>query len=94
MDTLSPTDHPTPIEISPLFVTITVWLALSGMCRRTVFDHIARGNIVAHKVGRRTLINVAASRAWIASQPPPQIRLSPLPAKPRGRARRSCAVAA
>jgi len=98
MDALSPTDHPTPIEISPLFATIPVWSALSGMCRRTIFDHIAKGNIVAHKVGGRTLINVAASAAWIRSQPAPKVRLSPNPGKPRGRssgaARRPCAVAA
>jgi len=98
MDALSPTDNSTPIEISPLFVTIQVWSALAGMRRRTIFDHIAKGNIVAHKVGGRTLINVAASAAWIRSQPAPQVRLSPRPGKPRGsssgEARRPCAVAA
>ena len=95
MDAFTPIDPPTPIETMPLFVTILVWSALSGMRARTIVDHIAKGNIVAHKVGGRTLIDVAASAAWIRSQPAPKVRLSPRPGKPRGRssgeARRPCA---
>jgi hypothetical protein len=94
MDALAPTDRPTPIETSPLFVTMRTWCALSGMSQRTVFDHIAKGNVVAHKVGGRILINVDASRAWITSQPPPKVRLFPRAAKPRGRAGQPRAMAA
>ncbi len=73
MDALSPID--VKAAEFPPFVTIERWTALSTMSRRATFVHIAKGHIVAHKVGRRTLVDVAASIAWIRSRPAPKIRL-------------------
>lgn len=83
MDALSPIDVKAA-EFPPPFVTIERWTALSTMSRRATFVHIAKGDIVAHKVGRRTLVDVAASMAWIRSRPAPKIRL---PARRPGKAR-------
>jgi hypothetical protein len=60
--------------LTPKFGTIDTWLSLSGMGRRTTYDELGRGNLKAVKVGTRTLINIEAGLAWIASQPPAQIR--------------------
>lgn len=83
MDTLSSIDVKAA-EPSPPFVTIERWTALTTMSRRATFVHIAKGDIVAHKVGRRTLVDVAASMAWIRSRPAPKIRF---PARRPGNAR-------
>jgi hypothetical protein len=44
------------------------------MGRRTTYDELGRGNLRAVKVGTRTLINIEAGLAWIASRPAAQIR--------------------
>jgi hypothetical protein len=81
MDAQSPIDVSSP-GLSPRFATIKAWTVLSGMSRRNVFDHIAKGNLVAHKLGKRTLVDVEAGLAWIKSQPAPKIRLTaPRPKK-------------
>jgi hypothetical protein len=84
MDALSPTDVKAA-EFLPPFVTIERWTALSTMSRRATFVHIAKGHIVAHKVGRRTLVDVAASMAWIRSRPASKIRLTASHPKKGGR---------
>ncbi len=60
--------------LTPKFGTIDTWIALSGMGRRTTYDELGRGNLRAVKVGTRTLINIEAGLAWIASRPAAQIR--------------------
>jgi len=65
---------PAANPVTPKFCTIDVWLALTGMGRRTVYDELGRGNLKAVKVGTRTLINAEAGLAWLHSQPPAKIR--------------------
>jgi len=60
--------------LTPKYGTSNTWVTLSGMGRRTTYDELGRGNLKAVKVGARTLINIEAGLAWIASQPPAQIR--------------------
>jgi hypothetical protein len=67
-----------PLELMPRFVTIEGWIVLSSMSRPTAYDHVAKGHLVAHKVGGTTLIDVAASIDWIKSQPAPKLKLRPV----------------
>ncbi len=58
----------------PKYATIEGWGRISSMGRRTIYDEIGRGNLVAIKVRGRTLIDVDASLAWMRSCPQPKIR--------------------
>jgi hypothetical protein len=74
MMTTSQATLPTAPPLTPKFGTIDTWIALSGMGRRTTYDELGRGNLRAVKVGTRTLVNIEAGLAWIASQPAAKIR--------------------
>ncbi len=67
--------------LSPKFATVDGWQQISGMPRRTTYEHLGRGNLRAVKVGARTLIDVPSSLAWLSSLPQAQV------APPRGRGR-------
>lgn len=60
----------------PLFVSIDEWVRMTSMCRRSVYDRLASGELKARKVGTRVLIDVQAGLDWIRSHPAPQIRPS------------------
>jgi hypothetical protein len=49
-------------------------MELSGMKRTSCYNAIARGDLKAIKLGKRTLIDVEAGLAWLRSLPAPQIR--------------------
>ena len=45
----------------------------NGVSRQTIYDKFAAGDIDARKMGARTLVNVASSRAYFGSLPKAQI---------------------
>jgi hypothetical protein len=57
------------VPVSPKFASVDTWLVISGMCRRSAYQHLANGNLTAIKFGRRTLIDVESSLAWMRSHP-------------------------
>ncbi len=65
--------------LTPKYGGIDTWCALTGMSVRGTYDHLAAGNLVAVKVGTRTLINIEKGLAWLEAQPPARIK----PQKPR-----------
>jgi hypothetical protein len=73
--TAIPAPVPSPGEAStPKYCTIEKWCDLSGMGRRSVYDALGRTDLVAIKVGSRTLIDVEAGLSWLRSRPPAVIR--------------------
>lgn len=71
-----------PDEIIPHYVTISDWVARSGISRSRSYELIAEGKLRARKVGRRTLIDLKAGLAWLDEQPAPKISM-PLAKRPR-----------
>lgn len=62
-------------EFTPNFVSIAEWCFRSGISRSRTYELLATGDIKAHKVGRRTLIDLKAGLAWLDAQPAPKIAL-------------------
>lgn len=60
-------------EITPNFVTISEWIARSGISRSRTYELLGSGDLRARKVGRRTLIDLRAGLAWLDAQPAPRI---------------------
>jgi hypothetical protein len=58
------------MSITPKFATITDWCDLSGMGRSVVYEELAKGNLRAVKVGKRTLIDVEHGLTWLRGLPP------------------------
>jgi len=58
----------------PAFATVREWCELSRMSRRSVYRAMARGDIVARKSGRSTVIEVAPSMAWFMALPKAQVK--------------------
>jgi hypothetical protein len=61
------------VSITPRYAPITDWCALSGMGRSSVYEALGRGDLKAIKLGVRTLIDVEAGLAWLASMPAAEI---------------------
>ncbi len=53
----------------PAFCTLAEWYELSGMRQTMTFAKIKTGDIKVRKLGRRTLVDVAASMAWLRALP-------------------------
>jgi hypothetical protein len=70
--------------LSPKFATVDGWQQISGMPRRTTYEHLGRGNLRAIKVGARTLIDVASGLAWLSSLPQAQVAFPRIPGRPIG----------
>jgi hypothetical protein len=68
---LRPTgEEPGPIALDhPAFAPIPTWLRISGLTRTATYNALSRGDLVAIKVGRRTLIDVQAGISWLRSLP-------------------------
>lgn len=58
----------------PITVTIPDAVAASGMSRSALYEALKRGDLIARKAGRRTLISIADLEAYIASLPKFQAR--------------------
>jgi excisionase family DNA binding protein len=54
---------------TPIAVTIAAAVELSGMSRTSIYEALNRGDLKAHKAGRRTLISYASLEAHFGSLP-------------------------
>ena len=52
-----------------LAYSIAVALQITGLGRTSLYKEISSGRLVAHKVGRRTLISADDLERWLKSQP-------------------------
>ena len=53
----------------PSFMTVNEFSAWARMGRTKTYELLGRGEIVAVKMGRRTLIRADSAEAWLSSQP-------------------------
>jgi len=56
------------------YASIAQWCEMTGMCRATTYNELARGNLRAVKHGKRTHIDVEHGLAWMANLPPATFR--------------------
>lgn len=56
------------------FSNLNEFAERNGVCTKTVRNFIARGNLAAFKVGRRTMISTEAEAKWLASLKPARIK--------------------
>ena len=54
---------------APIAVTIPNAVKASGMSRSALYEALKRGDLIARKAGRRTLISFADLEAYLASLP-------------------------
>jgi excisionase family DNA binding protein len=54
--------------IEPLAIPIAEAARLGGVGRSTIYNEIGNGSLVAHKVGRRTIVKMEDFRTWIAGR--------------------------
>ncbi|MBU6395763.1 MAG: helix-turn-helix domain-containing protein [Sphingomonadales bacterium] len=54
---------------NPLTVTIPEAVRLSGLSRSAIYEALKRGELIARKAARRTLISYADLEAYLASLP-------------------------
>jgi hypothetical protein len=54
----------------PLYASVERACEILGVTRTWMFDTIKAGQIVTHKAGRRTLIDMASAKACIDALPP------------------------
>lgn len=54
---------------TPLTITIPEAVKLTGMSRTAIYEALKRGDLVARKAGRRTLILFADLEGYLASLP-------------------------
>ena len=54
---------------NPLAITIPEAVKRSGMSRTAIYEALKRGDLVARKAGRRTLITFTDLEAYLASLP-------------------------
>ena len=57
------------------FASIADWCQISGMGRTSTYHAINRGDLLARKLGGKTLIDVPRGLAWLNSLPLANIRL-------------------
>jgi hypothetical protein len=65
--------EPKAVPITPRYARITDWCILSGMSRSCAYEALGRGDLRAIKLGSRTLIDVEAGLAWLATMPAAEI---------------------
>jgi excisionase family DNA binding protein len=53
----------------PIAVTIPDAVRLSGCSRSSLYEALKRGDLIARKAGRRTLISLTDLKAYLASLP-------------------------
>ena len=58
-----------PHPVQPSFVSIKEWCRISGMGMTSAYAALARGELAAIKLGRRTVIDLEAGLAWLRSRP-------------------------
>lgn len=55
--------------MQPAFATVRDWARLSGVSRTRTFALLNSGDLKAHRVGNRVLIDVEAGLEWLRSRP-------------------------
>ncbi len=61
--------HERSNQNSKRFVSTREWCRLSGMGMTSTYASLGRGDLIAIKLGRRTLVDAEAGLAWLESQP-------------------------
>jgi hypothetical protein len=54
---------------TPSYVSIREWCRLSGMGLTSAYLALGRGDLLAIKLGRRTVVDVEAGLRWLRAQP-------------------------
>jgi hypothetical protein len=72
----------TPTAPVPRYASVPRWCALSGVARTRTYELIGEGLLKAIKVGSRTLIDVEAGLAWMATLPTVRIASAHKPNSP------------
>lgn len=54
---------------APIALTIPDAVKASGMSRTTIYEALKRGDLIARKAGRRTLIPFASLESYLANLP-------------------------
>lgn len=62
------------MDHTALTYTVSSAIAATGLPRTTLYDLMAQRKIQSRKLGRRTLIDAASLRDYLASLPPADIR--------------------
>lgn len=57
------------------FASIDEWGRISGMGRTSIYEAISRGDLIARKMGSKTLIDVRHGVTWLNSLPMAAIRI-------------------
>ncbi|MDE2006577.1 MAG: hypothetical protein KGI51_08430 [Rhodospirillales bacterium] len=65
---------------SPLAFTIHDTTRVSGVSRTGIYEAVGRGDLVAVKAGRRTLILAVSLQSFLANLPPAKIGIKRRPA--------------
>jgi hypothetical protein len=63
--------------MTPIYADLKTWSKMTCMNRSAIFTALARKELTAIKLGRRTLIEVEPGLAWLESLPKAEIRLPP-----------------
>jgi hypothetical protein len=58
-----------PNTITPIAVTVPDAVRLSGMSRTSIYEALKRGDLLARKAGRRTLIPYGVLEAYLQALP-------------------------
>lgn len=58
-----------PPPPNPEVFEIMEFCGWARVSRSTAFEEIAKGRLIARRVGRKSLITLAAAKAWLASLP-------------------------
>ena len=54
----------------PVFATVDLFCEIASISRSALYLAFGRGDVVAVKAGKRTLIETAPALAWLRSLPP------------------------
>jgi hypothetical protein len=55
--------------MTPLYSSVQDLTQIVGLGRSSIYEMLARGQFTAIKIGKRTLVDVAAAQRFMASQP-------------------------
>jgi hypothetical protein len=55
--------------MAPMYASVQDLTKIIGLGRSSIYEILAQGGFTAIKVGKRTLVNVASAREFLASQP-------------------------
>ena len=53
----------------PQYGSVATWCELTGISRSKTYELLASGDLIARRLGGRTLVDIQAGLAWIATLP-------------------------